>query len=206
MPTSALSVIGAGGHAAVVADAALLAGFSTLAFFSQDASREGLEVLGFPVMLLGSDAVDNFIVAIGNNAARMRLQEQQIKAGALGTTIVHPQASVSVATDIGRGSFIAAGAVVAPRSLVAQGVIVNHRAVVDHDCLVGSYSHIAPGAVLGGNVQVGKRALVGAGATILPGVCVGDDVVIGAGAVVLADVASGTTIVGVPGRAIGQDS
>jgi len=74
--------------------------------------------------------------------------------------------------------------------------------VVDHDCCIGSYSHIAPNATLGGGVIVGQGCLVGAGATILPMVKIGDGSVIGAGAVITGDVLNNQTYIGVPGKQV----
>ncbi|WP_425430639.1 NeuD/PglB/VioB family sugar acetyltransferase [Devosia indica] len=170
-----------------------------LLVYSQDHSQAGHDMLGYVVQYLDdSIALDRIHVAIGNNAVRKRLQRQFAGIGATPTTVVHPQAIVATISAAGAGSFVAAGAILAPRSRVGEGVIVNHRAVVDHDVLVGEFSHIAPGAVLGGGVKVGVGVLVGAGATVLPGLTVGDGATIGAGAMVLADVPAGATVVGVP--------
>ena len=84
---------------------------------------------------------------------------------------------------------------------MGEGVIINHSAIVDHDCEVGSWSHVAPHATLGGNVRVGNGVLVGANATVLPGKSVGARATIGAGAVVVADVAEDIVCRGVPARA-----
>lgn len=201
MPTDSLQLIGAGGHAAVVADAALLSGEGRMIVYSQDRDQVGHDVLGYMVQHLDEGIVLRRIhVAIGNNVVRSRLQQQFSGRGAIPTTVFHPQAIIAATSAAGAGSFVAAGAVLAPRSRIAEGVIVNHRAIVDHDVLVGEFSHIAPGSVLGGGVKVGSGVLIGAGATVLPGVAIGDGATIGAGAIVLTDVSAGATVVGVPGR------
>ena len=48
--------------------------------------------------------------------------------------------------------------------------------------------------------------MVGAGAKILGSVTIGDNCKIGAGSVVLKDVPANSTVVGVPGRVVIQDS
>ncbi|WP_338722177.1 NeuD/PglB/VioB family sugar acetyltransferase [Devosia sp. XK-2] len=207
MPTDTLELIGAGGHAAVVADAAMLSAGWRLLVYSQDHVQAGHDVLGYVVQYLDdSIALDRIHIAIGNNAVRKRLQRQFAGRGATPTMVVHPQAIVAATSIVGAGGFVAAGAILAPRSRIGEGVIVNHRAIVDHDVLVGEFSHIAPGSVLGGGVKVGVGVLVGAGATILPGVTIGDGATIGAGAMVLADVSAGATVVGVPGREIRKNA
>ena len=59
---------------------------------------------------------------------------------------------------------------------------MNTGASVDHDCHLGDAVHIAPGAVLAGEVEVGPLAFVGAGA------------------VVTRDVGDGMTVSGNPAR------
>ncbi|GEM_PF-5992704 len=56
--------------------------------------------------------------------------------------------------------------------------MVNTNAVVSHDCVVGAYTHIAPGALLAGHVHVGEQTLVGIGVRIGSGVRVGNGVLL----------------------------
>ena len=74
----------------------------------------------------------------------------------------------------------------------------NSGAIVEHECIVGDFAHIAPGAVLSGNVHVGEGTLVGVGARVIPGIRIGAWATVGAGAVVIEDVPDGATVVGVP--------
>lgn len=202
MPTEALILFGAGGHARVVLDALLLTGFrrGDVEVADDSATLHGSDFLGAPVRAAGDCAARRFHVAVGvargREAVHARLQQQ----GHAPFTVLHPRASVSALATVGEGSFVAAQAVVAPLARLGESVIVNHGAVVDHDCVVGAFSHIAPNATLGGNVKIGRRVLVGAGATVLPGVEVGDDCIIGAGAVVTASIGPGATWVGVPAK------
>ena len=81
-------------------------------------------------------------------------------------------------------------------------MIVNSSAIVEHDAVVGAFSHIAPGAVLGGEARVGCRSLIGTNATILPGVAVGDFIQVGAGAVVIRDLIEPGVYAGIPARRV----
>lgn len=200
-----LLVFGAGGHARVVADAALMTGIWVQVFASDrnPARCKGDLLPGVALLSVEQAARETCVgvhVAIGNSAARER------EANAWGlerlVSVIHPSALVSPFAVIGAGCFVAAGAVVAPGVAMGTGVIVNHGAVVDHDVGVGHFSHIAPGAVLGGAVCIGARVLVGAGAMVLPGLTVCDGAVIGAGAVVRVPVTEPGTYVGVPARRI----
>lgn len=200
MPTEALILFGAGGHAKVVLDALLLSGLVRVDIEVADdsAALHGTDLLGGPVRAPGAAEGRRFHVAIGVARAREKVQRRLLAAGGIPLNVVHPRACVSPLATLGDGVFVAAQAVVAPAARLGDGVIVNHGAVVDHDCVVGAFTHVAPNATLGGNVKIGARVLVGAGATLLPGVEVGDDCVVGAGAVVTASIPAGHTWVGVP--------
>lgn len=198
-----LMIFGAGGHGRVVADAALLEGRWAAVFASdRNASSCHGELLpGVPLRQVDASSPNIGVhIAIGNNRAR----QQEASASGLDrlVSVIHPAATVSPFSDVGRGCFVAAGAIVGPAAHVGAGVIINHGAVVDHDVEVGAFSHIAPNAALGGHVKTGQRVLVGAGAVVLPLRVIGDDVTIGAGTVVNQDLLEPGVYAGVPVRKI----
>jgi len=209
--TRSLLVIGGGGHAKVVIDLVLRGKEWKIAGILDDApAAAGKSVLGCTVLggteRLRGFAQDGtgFVVAIGSNAARERLQKAASAAGLVPVALVHPAATVAESARIGAGAVVMAGAVINADAVIGDGAIVNTGALVDHDCEIGDYCHIAPGVSLCGTVRVGPRTLIGVGASVLPGVSIGSDCVIGAGAAVLGPVASGARVVGVPARANGK--
>ena len=201
-----VALIGAGGHSLVVIEAWMSAGrpLDALALFDQNPEKTGTERLGLIVGALEQGRVPaaQFHIAIGDNAARLRIGEHLHASGSEPCNIVHPGSQVASSAAVAPGCFVGAQAVIGPEVRLGPFTIVNHAAVVDHECHIGAGCHIAPAAVLGGAVRLGRGILVGANATILPGVTIGDDAIIGAGAVVLRDVPAGTTYVGNPGREV----
>lgn len=199
-----LLLLGAGGHACVVADAALLQGaWSGMVASGAELALEGDELLPGVPQLIRAQAEKLFAsgpvhVAIGNNASRRR-EVLALDAGRL-VSVFHPMASISFCAGIASGCFVAAQAVVGPRATLAMGVIVNHNAVVDHDCQVGAFAHIAPSASLGGAVSIGPGVLVGAGVRILPGLSVCEGATLAAGAVVTHNITEPGTYCGIPAR------
>ncbi len=200
-------LIGAGGHAQVVADIlrAMQArgeNVEVVGYLDDDSSLQGRRLQGYEV--LGPlDALPRFphdvvIVAIGDNHTRALLQERLSAQGERFFTAVHPQSVVAPDVSIGVGSMVCAGVVVNVSSQIGQGVILNTGCTVDHHNRIGNFAHIAPGVHLAGNVTVGERAMVGIGAVVLPGINIGARSRVGAGAVVVRDVPEGMTVVGVP--------
>ena len=193
MPTERLTIVGAGGHAKVVVEAARARQPKIKLRVFDQGDQAGRKLLGIAVERTPSTLTGAVHVAIGDNAARERVAQSVSDL----FTVAHPAAVISATARVERGVFAAALCVIAAQATVGRGTIVNHGAIVDHDCEVGEWSHIAPNATLGGGVRIGRGVMIGAGATVLPGVRIGDRAIIGAGTVVLADVARGITVTGI---------
>ncbi len=203
-------IIGAGGHAKVLADALIEIGREVLGLTDVNAERWGQSVAG--AMVLGDDqklAADysagevelvNGVGAVDSAAVRREVFRRLRSKGYRFASVVHPRATVSRHASLGEGVQVMAGAVIQPGVSVGENSIVNTSAVIDHDCEIGEHVHIAPGAVLCGAVIVGAGAHVGAGAVIRQGMRIGAEAMVGAGAVVVRAVADGETVVGVPAK------
>lgn len=201
-----LVILGGGGHALVVAEAARATG-SEIVGFLDDNPDAVMSHRPDPVMWIGPstnlEAIGDrpWIMGFGNLAFREqilhKLDQRELARSA--RTVIHPRACVSPTARIGRGVFIGPGAVVHTRAIVLDHAIVNTGAIVEHECHVGVNAHIAPGAVIAGGCRVGTSALVGLGARLLPMLSVGDGCVVGAGAVVVKSVIEGV-VMGVPAR------
>lgn len=206
-----LLIIGAGGHAAVVADALLAYDERVLGFTDAAVGRKGAQICGLPV--LGDDGVldeyssrdlklVNGIGGVRGGTLRQRVQERLEARGWQFVTVRHPGSIVSAHSHVGSGAQLLAACVVQAGARIGKGAIVNTAAVIEHDCVLGDYVHAAPRATICGDVVVGSRSHIGAGAVICQGLRLGDDTVVGAGAVVVKDFAGGGLLVGVPARLV----
>lgn len=141
-------------------------------------------------------------VAIGGDRGRER-REVASYMGSCGVSmpvVIHPTASICASAVIGGATQVLALAHVGSRTTVGESCIINTSSVVEHDVVMEDGVHVAPRAVLCGEVYVGRDALLGAGCTVLPRRQIGEGAIIGAGAVVTRDVAPGETVLGNPAR------
>jgi sugar O-acyltransferase (sialic acid O-acetyltransferase NeuD family) len=203
-------MIGAGGHAAVIADAVsrphkLASAAVLVGLLDDDHKLAGSHVIGLPVLgtVADLDGVphDAVIVAIGNNRIRRDVYDRLVRKGERFVRVVHR--SVVIGGDVHLSAanvMICAGAIVNPGTTIGANVILNTACSVDHHNRVGDHAHVAPGVHLGGYVTVGEGAFIGIGAAVVPGVRIGAWSTVGSNAAVVRDVDDGITAVGVPAR------
>ena len=202
-------IIGAGGHAKVVAEILPLSGKHEIIGFLDSAcvgkKIGGLPVLGGDELLPGlrADGVATAFVGVGgtgDNLPRMEIFERVSAMGFTFANAIHPSAIISDSVKIGQGIAVMACAVINSDAEIGDNVIINTGAIVEHDCKIKSHAHISPGAALCGGVHVGMGAHVGAGSVIRQGINIGERAVVGMGAVVVKDVKAQSVVAGVPAR------
>ncbi len=187
-------LVGGGGHSKSVIDVLLQIGdFYDLAMVDVR-NKVGTEVLGIPVIgcdddlheLFHSGYTQAFVTmgSIGDAKRRAQLFHQLIAIGFEIPTIVARSSVVSSHAELYAGVFVGANAVINAGSVIQIGAIINTAAVVEHDCVVGDFSHIAPGSVLCGGVHVGNNTHIGANAVVNQQLQIGSNTMIGAGSVV----------------------
>lgn len=202
-----IALIGYSGHAYVAFEI----------FFSQgqivSAYTERIEKSENPYALkwLGNEADDaviellknySYFVSIGDNTLRKRISEKLIPVLGLPENALHKTAIISRSMNSGTGNMFAPRVVINPLVKIGNGVICNTACVIEHECIINDYVHIAPGAILCGNVTVGEGSFIGAGAVVKQGVTIGKNVIVGAGTVVIKDIVDNTKVIGNPQRII----
>ena len=139
-----------------------------------------------------------FIVAIGDNLVRERLQVSLEKMNFTLTKLIHPTAIIGTDVAIGDGTVVAAGVVINSSSRIGKGCIINTHSSLDHDNCLGDFVHISPGACLTGTVNIGSRCWIGSGVVINNNLSICEDCIIGSGGVVVSDITLPGTYIGVP--------
>jgi sugar O-acyltransferase (sialic acid O-acetyltransferase NeuD family) len=142
-----------------------------------------------------------YFIAVGDNLIRKKIYDNLQQRNLVPLNAIHPSSVIDASATIATaGVMIAANVAINPLAVIGTGAICNTGSIIEHECIVGDFAHIAPGAVLCGNVKIGAGTFVGANAVIKQGITVGKNAMIGAGAVVVKDVPDNVTVIGVPAK------
>jgi sugar O-acyltransferase (sialic acid O-acetyltransferase NeuD family) len=204
-----LVIVGAGGLArevlavveAIKEDAATWNVLGMLADDDADRSllhKRGVDVIGTSADIAHINA--DYVVGIGSPRARARFDTQLQAHHRLCPVLQHPTARIASEVELGGGCVLAAQSLLTTNIRVGRHVHLNIAASVSHDGTLGSYTTLAPGVRLAGNVTTEEGVDIGIGAVCKPGVVLGAWSVVGAGAAVVSDVPAGVVVAGVPAR------
>ncbi|MEI7581207.1 acetyltransferase [Runella sp.] len=191
---------GASGHAKVIISCLQANEVSVKGIFDDDLSKKELGLI--PVV--GSYRPDyepqkQLIISIGANHIRQKVAAFiQHRFG----KVIHPAALLDESVKVGEGSVVLHRAVLQADVQVGRHVIINTSASVDHECIIEDFSHIAPGAILCGNVRVGEGTIIGAGTIVTPNLTIGKHCLIAAGSVITKNIPDFAIVRGNPGRII----
>lgn len=205
-------ILGAGGHAGVIADLIEAAtgrnrpggGIS----FLDDSTPSGTMVYGYPVEGKIADCMKypagtEFIIGIGDNRLR---SEIAARYDLNYITLIHPGAVIGGNVRLGKGTVVMAGAVVGCGTHIGGHCIINTGATVDLACILGDFVHISPGAHLGGEVRVGDGSWMGIGSCVKNGISICVNVTAGAGSVIVREIKQAGTYLGVPAKRQEQEN
>ena len=179
MPSKPLFLIGAGGHAKVVA-AALASQGKAITAYVDDNPASWLDSQHIPHISeaqLEAQLGTNPELVIGFVGLTLEALERRSQCmrdyqakGAIFPSITHASAIIGSPVSLGAGVQILAGAVVNPYAIIKDGAVINSAAVIEHDAIIGAGSHIAPRAVVLGGAILGEHCFIGANAVIIQGV------------------------------------
>lgn len=210
--TQKVILIGAGGHAAVLAEIVLAsADLSLFGFVDNDPdasiseflSQKGATVIGGDDTLEAHRENAHFHLAIGMRIpeVRQKLMSRIEELDLALVSIVHPTAVTASSISLGDGVAVMANATIQTNAQVGNFCCINTGAIVDHDCRLGRNVFVQPGACLGGSVTVGDNTMIGIGASVRDGINIGRNCVVGGGAFVAEDISDNSIVLGVPARA-----
>lgn len=197
-------ILGAGGHGKVLLEAIKRMGFQKIFWISPELKKgemkEGVSCRGNDEDILELNP-KNILLANGigflpKSSLRKKTYEKFKNAGFQFLTIKDPMAYISETAHIKEGAQILMGSKVQAGVLVGENTIVNTGAQIDHDGRINAHCHIAPGAILCGDVCVEENVFIGAGSIVIQGVYLGQSSIIGAGTTITKDIKSNKLVRG----------
>lgn len=187
-----LILIGAGGHAASLAEILLEQKREIIAVVAPSLTDSGSNILSSfthytedeKILEFDANKVEliNGVGAMPKSGLREKIHIRFTQAGFTFSKVVANSAFVSPRAKIGDGVQVMRNATICLGSIIGENTIVNTRASIDHDCIVGKHCHIAPGVTMSGNVTLGDNVHIATGASIINGIQIGKRTVIGVGA------------------------
>jgi len=194
-------ILGAGGHAKVIADIVEKSGDKVIGFLDDNLEIQNNIVYDEKKIIGTIKEIKKFkniffVIGIGNNHIRKTLSE---KYKLNWYTAIHPNTIISKDVKIGEGSVVMAGAIINPGTIIGKHCIINTKVSIDHDNLIEDFVHLSPGSTLAGTVNIKELTWIGAGATVINNITIEKNNIIGAGAVVINNIDNTNKIfVGVP--------
>jgi len=208
-----LIIWGAKGHAKVLNEFVVEAGYKIVALFDND--PDVISPLPGVPLHIGKEAFQAWrsdnqdlnayaAVAIGgeHGAVRHELQTFLAEHEIAPAKLTHPTAFLAEDARIGEGTQVLALAAIGADCTVGDACIINTSAGLDHEGHLGHGVHLAPGARLAGEVKVGDYSMIAVGAVVLPRIQIGKNCVVGAGAVITRNVPDNSVVYGNPARII----
>lgn len=200
-------ILGAGGHAKVVADTIIRQGiYKLVGFIDNKATNKRIideyYVIGDDSFLpqLFTDGVSNIAIGIGFIKPNSFRKQLFIKLSGIGFNlppIIDDSATVSKYVSVKRGVYIGKKCVVNPNVLIKEGAIINSASIIEHDSVINEYSHVSVSAVICGGCNIGSNTFIGANATVIQGINIAPNCLIGAGAIITKDIElPGSIVVG----------
>lgn len=203
-------IIGASGHGKVITEIIEKNGQYEIFGFIDSFKKIGTNILGYKIIgdenhipyLMEKEGIAKGIIAIGDNLKRKKMFKKikSIRHNFDFISAIHPSASISNYSTIGKGVAVMAGTVINAEAQVGDFSIINTKASLGHDSILEKYSSLSSGVTVGGNVTIGKFTAISIGATIVNNITIGKHTIIGAGAVVTRKIGNFQVAYGIPAK------
>ena len=205
-------ILGTGGNSVDILDAineinSISKKYNCIGFLDDDISKKGSTIYG--VEVLGSihqaKQFSNayFVNGIGNSKnffSKQEIIKRSLAQPQRFETIIHPSASVSSLSKIGKGSVIFQNVTVCSNVKIGTHVAILPNSIISHDVKIKNYSIIAGGVCISGGTIIGQSTYIGSNSSIRENLSIGNKCLIGMGSNILSNVADNALYFGNPAR------
>jgi sugar O-acyltransferase (sialic acid O-acetyltransferase NeuD family) len=181
--------------------------YRCIGFLDDNPEVWGQQIVGLPVLGSLADATRyagaEFVNGIGSDTSFWAKEEivarTQIPVDRF-ASIIHPTASISRMSELGRGTVVLQNVTIASRARVGNHVMILPNSIVSHDAIIEDYATLAGGVCLSGGVVLEHSCYIGSNSSIIGSTRIGAHALVGMGSVVLHDVSPDSVVVGNPAR------
>lgn len=181
--------------------------YEVIGFLDDDLNKIGMEYYGIKVLGTLSQAKEfrnvYFVNGIGSPKNFWKKETILNSLGIsleLFETIIHPTASISKLSTIGKGSVILQNTTVSSNVKIGNHVMILAGCVINHDDIIEDYVCIASGVCISGGVKIEKNSYLGSGSRIIGNIIIGQFSLIGMGSVVIRNVDRENVVAGNPAK------
>lgn len=159
---------------------------------------------GVPVYLYNvfNQEETEYVIAIGEPAARHKIWDKLEKDGKKIATLVDPDVYLPDDAQIGRGCIIEKYAFISKCVNIDCNSVVMPNSFIGHEVCIGSHCLIGVNVSLGGKCVVGDETFIGTGVPVKDRAHIGSQSIIGLGSMVLRDIPDGVIALGNPAKPV----
>ena len=168
--------------------------------FEEEAPYYGTERIHFSSCETIAQEEFEFVIAVGEPAARAFLLKRIEESGYKLATLVDPSVIVSPTAKIASGCIVNAQSIVSANVIMEENCFLGFHVVVGHDAHLKKNTIVCPMATVGGGSTVGENTFIGLNSSMKEHVNLGNHVVVGMGSMVFRSVEDGCTVLGNPAR------
>lgn len=204
-------IIGAGGHAKVIANVIYKSGDIVKGFLDDNVAIGTVIIKEKKLKVVGTIAdverlkskypKAEFIIGIGDNHIRKRICEE-LGENISYYTAIDPSSQIGLDVEVGKGTVILSNACINTSTKIGKHCIINTGAIIEHDNILEDYAHISPNATLSGTVKVGKMTHIGTGTVVKNNISICNNCIVGIGAAVVKNIEEPGIYIGVPSKKI----
>jgi sugar O-acyltransferase (sialic acid O-acetyltransferase NeuD family) len=182
--------------------------FEIIGFLDDDVSKHDTVIAGFSILgavdklpeFSGKDI--SIVWGIAFPSIKKKLFDKYENLSFNFPNFIPIGAWVSEAVTFGKGCIIYPGTAINYETKIADFVVINMNCSLGHNCVVKSFSSLAPGVNLGGNSSIGSCVEMGIGSSTVQGIIIDDNATIGGQAMVVSNVSNADVVVGIPAKSI----